>query len=37
MSSQEFGAFLPTYGPIGNFDVPPIQPSSFFDVFFECP
>jgi hypothetical protein len=35
--SQEFGVFLPTYGLIGNFDVPPIEPESFFDVFFEVP
>jgi hypothetical protein len=35
MSSQEFGVFLPNYGPIGHFDVPPIAPSGFFDVFFD--
>ena len=37
MHSQEFGVFLPDFGPIGSFDVPPIQPDSFFDVFFEVP
>ena len=37
MSSQHFGVFLPDYGPIGRFNVPPLQPSSFFDVFFEIP
>ncbi len=35
--SQEFGAFLPHYGVIGAFDVPPIEPESFFDVYFEVP
>jgi hypothetical protein len=35
--SQEFGAFVPRYGTIGTFDVPPIEPESFFDVFFEVP
>jgi hypothetical protein len=35
--SQEFGAFLPQYGLIGDFDVPPMAPSSFFDVFFDVP
>ena len=37
MNSQPFGAFAPNFGPIGQFTVPPIQPSSFFDVFFEVP
>jgi hypothetical protein len=37
MYSQPFGAFLPHYGLIGVFDVPPIEPESFFDVFFEVP
>jgi len=37
MSSQHFGAFLPNFGPIGHFDIPPIAPSSFFDVFFDVP
>ncbi len=37
MLSQEFGVFLPDFGPIGQFNVPPIQPSSFFDVFFDVP
>jgi len=37
MHSQEFGAFLPQYGLIGTFVVPPIEPESFFDVFFDVP
>ena len=37
MMSQKFGAFLPDFGPIGQFDVPPIAPNSFFDVFFDVP
>ncbi len=37
MNSQRFGAFAPTFGSIGQFNVPPLQPSSFFDVFFEVP
>lgn len=37
LSSQPFGVFLPDYGTIGQFNVPPLQPSSFFDVFFEVP
>ena len=37
MSSQEFGVFLPNYGPIGPFNVPPIAPNSFFDVFIDVP
>ena len=37
LRSQEFGAFLPDFGTIGTFDVPPIEPESFFDVFFEVP
>ena len=37
MNSQEFGVFLPNFGPIGHFDVPPIAPMSFFDVFFDVP
>jgi hypothetical protein len=37
MHSQAFGAFLPDYGLIGNFNVPPMAPNSFFDVFFEVP
>ena len=32
MHSQEFGVFLPNYGLIGVFDIPPIEPESFFDV-----
>jgi hypothetical protein len=35
--SQEFGAFLPNFGQIGVFVVPPMEPESFFDVFFEVP
>jgi hypothetical protein len=37
MSSQRFGVFLPDFGPIGMFNVPPIQPNSFFDIFIEVP
>jgi len=37
LHSQEFGAFLPHYGLIGTFEVPPMEPESFFDVFFEVP
>ena len=37
MHSQQFGAFLPNYGLIGTFDIPPIEPESFFDVYFEVP
>ncbi len=37
MYSQEFGAFLPHYGTIGTFQIPPIEPASFFDVFFDVP
>jgi hypothetical protein len=37
MHSQEFGAFLPDYGLIGTFVVPPMEPESFFDVFFDVP
>jgi len=35
--SQEYGAFAPRYGLIGAFDVPPIPPDSFFDVFVDVP
>jgi hypothetical protein len=37
MNSQPFGVFMPDFGPIGDFDVPPIMPESFFDVFVEIP
>ena len=37
MMSQAFGAYMPDFGPIGRFNVPPIPPQSFFDVFFEVP
>jgi hypothetical protein len=37
MHSQAFGVFLPDYGTIGIFNVPPMAPESFFDVFFEVP
>jgi hypothetical protein len=37
MHSQEFGAFLPDYGLIGTFVIPPMEPESFFDVFFDVP
>jgi hypothetical protein len=33
--AQEFGAFLPNQSLIGVFNVPPIEPESFFDVFTE--
>jgi len=33
--SQPFGVFLPDYGPIGSFNVPPMAPNSFFDVFID--
>jgi hypothetical protein len=35
--AQEFGVFVPDQGLIGTFDIPPIPPESFFDVFFEVP
>jgi hypothetical protein len=35
--SQMFGVFLPDYGTIGTFNVPPIAANSFFDVFFDVP
>jgi len=35
--SQPYGAFLPDYGTIGVFEVPPLMPDSFFDVFFDVP
>ena len=34
MSLQRFGVLPPNAGLIGHFDVPPIAPMSFFDVFF---
>jgi len=37
MMSQEFGVFMPDFGRIGAFDVPPLAPNSFFDVFFDVP
>jgi len=37
MLSQEFGVFLMNYGWIGSLDVPPIEPESFFDVYFDVP
>src|SRR6185295_8267592 len=37
IASQHFGVFLPDFGQIGSFNVPPLQPSSFFDVFVEVP
>ena len=37
LNSQPYGAFLEDYGQIGVFDIPPIEPESFFDVFFEVP
>jgi len=35
--AQSYGAFLPTESLIGTFDIPPIEPESFFDVYFEVP
>jgi hypothetical protein len=35
--SQEYGAFLPDFGSIGAFNVPPLMPDSFFDVFIDVP
>jgi hypothetical protein len=35
--SQPFGVFASDYGHLGTFNVPPMQPNSFFDVFFEVP
>ncbi len=32
-----FGAFLEGGLPVGNFDIPPIPPDSFFDVTFDVP
>jgi hypothetical protein len=37
LSSQPFGAFVPNNGVITSFNVPPMQPSSFFDVFYDIP
>jgi hypothetical protein len=37
MNSQQFGVFVENAGTIGTFNVPPLAPSSFFDVFFEVP
>lgn len=37
LSAQEFGAFLPNIMTIQEFDLPPIPPDSFFDVFVEIP
>jgi len=37
LSSQPFGAFVPNSGIITAFNVPPIAPSSFFDVFYDIP
>ncbi|MBU1073936.1 hypothetical protein KKG45_11880 [bacterium] len=35
--AQDFGVFLPNQNEIGTYDVPPIPPDSFFDVFMEIP
>ena len=37
LSSQAYGAFVPVLGTIGTFNVPPLMPESFFDVFFDVP
>jgi len=36
-SQEAFGVFLPHYGVIGTFNLPPLLPDSFFDVFFDVP
>jgi hypothetical protein len=33
LASQPFGVFAQNFGPIGDADIPPLQPNSFFDVF----
>ncbi|HET6349693.1 MAG TPA: hypothetical protein VFH88_11485 [Candidatus Krumholzibacteria bacterium] len=33
--SQEFGAFVPDFGSIGTFNVPPLAPDSFFDITYD--
>jgi len=35
--AQEFGVFLPDLNIIEEYDIPPIPPDSFFDVFFDVP
>lgn len=35
--AQKFGVFVPNEAMIGHFNVPPIAPNSFFDVFFDVP
>jgi len=35
LNSQPFGAFLENNGHITSFNVPPIPPASFFDVFYD--
>jgi hypothetical protein len=35
--AQDFGAFLPNQNEIGTYDIPPIPPDSFFDVFMDIP
>ena len=37
LHSQPYGAFVDNFGLIGTFEIPPIMPESFFDVFFEVP
>jgi hypothetical protein len=37
MRSMPFGVFLPSFGPIGTFQIPPLAPNSFFDVFMDVP
>jgi len=37
LNTQPFGAFVPDNGTIGTFDIPPIPPESFFDVFYDVP
>ncbi len=35
--AQDFGAFLPNQNEIGAYDIPPIPPDSFFDVYMDIP
>jgi hypothetical protein len=37
IGSQMYGAFVPVVGSIGAFNLPPIMPDSFFDVFVDIP
>jgi hypothetical protein len=35
LNTQPFGAFVPNNGQIGTFDVPPLAPDSFFDIWYD--